>query len=133
TYEAQKLVLAGNVGQLSLALRNIGSSEIETIERVTITDLGDSDIADDLIRQPTEEELAEAARLAALEDSLKSLTEGFAQRFNQVEALLDDTDTEVQENVVQVPQRVSSRATVGVIRNGQRSEYRVGLEEEITQ
>ncbi|MBT8459966.1 MAG: Flp pilus assembly protein CpaB [Boseongicola sp.] len=133
THEAQKLVLAGNVGTLSLALRNIGSSEIETIERVTITDLGDPDVADDLIRQPTEEELAEAARLAALEESLKSLTEGFAQRFNQVEALLDDTDTEVQENVVQVPQRVSSRATVGVTRNGQRSEYRVGLEEEITQ
>lgn len=131
TLEAQKLVLASNVGTLSLALRNVASSDVEEIQRVTSADLGIPDVADDLVREPTAEELAEQARIAALEETLKGLTEGFAQRFDQVEALISDSNTEVEQTPVQtVQQRVSSRITVGVVRNGQRSEYNVGVTED---
>jgi len=39
TEQAQKLTLAANVGQLSLALRNVGAPSNETTRRVTVTDL----------------------------------------------------------------------------------------------
>lgn len=40
TPEAQKLTLAQSIGTLSLALRDVASSEFETIEPVNISDLG---------------------------------------------------------------------------------------------
>lgn len=40
TPEAQKLTLAQSIGTLSLALRNVASSEFETIEPVNVGDLG---------------------------------------------------------------------------------------------
>lgn len=40
TSEAQKLTLAQSIGTLSLTLRNVASSEFETIEPVNISDLG---------------------------------------------------------------------------------------------
>lgn len=131
TQEAQKLILAGNVGTLSLALRNVASSDIEEIKRITLFDLGEPDVSDDLLpnNEPTEEELAEQARIQALEDTLKGLTEGFAQRFDEVEALLTDSDTVVEETPVERAQRITRRITVGVVRDGRRSEYSVGSED----
>lgn len=50
TEEAQKLTLAATVGQLSLALRNLASSESEATKRVTLLDLEGS-VAAELKRE----------------------------------------------------------------------------------
>lgn len=44
TTQAQKLVLGSNVGTLSLALRNVGSNDVEENDRVTVADLSESEV-----------------------------------------------------------------------------------------
>lgn len=130
TEEAQKLILGANVGTLSLALRNIASTDVEQSRRVTLTDLGEMDIAEDLIPDP------EAERLSTLESMLKGFTEGMDQRMQNVEQSLQNQEPVVIEKEVvkevQVPAPVvrptrPSQTTVGVIRNGRRDEYRVRI------
>ncbi|MGC9370865.1 MAG: Flp pilus assembly protein CpaB [Paracoccaceae bacterium] len=151
TEEAQKLALGASIGTLSLALRNIASSEVEEIKRITLDDLGEVDVAEDLIPEPepapeepqTDEELE---RLTALEELLKGFTAGISERMDSVEASIQNQEPVIIEKEVvkevevpvEVPAKVTPPAppvekTVGVIRNGRRDEYRVMSEPETQQ
>ena len=135
TEEAQKLALGASIGTLSLALRNIASSEVEDIKRVTLEDLGELDVAEDLTPAPEQPQPdAELERLGALEELLKGFTAGISERMDSVEASIQNQEPVIIEKEVvkevEVPAKVTpptppSRATVGVIRNGRRDEYRV--------
>lgn len=131
TQEAQKLVLAGNVGQLSLALRNVASSDVEPIDRITIDDLSDFDVADDLLEANLEADAPDPSdeRLAELEELLKNLSAGVTEKLDQVESRLEQREPEVQEvvveRIIEVAPPVPEKSTVAVIRNGQRQEYKV--------
>ncbi|PRY72904.1 Flp pilus assembly protein CpaB [Marivita geojedonensis] len=137
TEEAQKLVLGGNVGILSLALRNVASSEVEDVERVTISDLSDFDVADDLVETQlsglpdAEEGRADAAdqRLDALEELLKGISAEMTNKLDEVGSKLEGEEPannmtvgEGLNEAVLVP---PAKSTVGVIRNGNRAEYKV--------
>ncbi len=61
TNEAQKLVLAQRVGQLSLTLRNIASADVEEIVPVNIADLGGAEVASGLETNSVTEELSNQA------------------------------------------------------------------------
>lgn len=134
TQEAQKLVLASSVGTLSLALRNVASSDIEQIDRVTLSDLNDPDVARDLAEARAAELLKNAKdgdsndpslqRLVSLEKMLQDLSDGINQRLD------GPKEPVVIEKVVERLQPAPKRSTVGVIRNGQRAEYKVLLNEE---
>lgn len=128
TQEAQKLVLAANVGTLSLALRNIASPDVEAIERVTLVDLGIPDAADDLMEGPSADVLAEQARLAALEDAMEGMSEGLTARFESFQKMMEERAAEPAPEPAsrKIPQRI----VVSVVRNGQRSEYSVGTKDE---
>lgn len=140
TQEAQKLVLGANVGTLSLTLRNLASTDVEEIERVTVNDLNDFDIAEDMKPKPEEEEEAEEdladVRFSALEAVISDLSNGMSERLQGVEDRLSEPQVPivqevVVEKVVEVEKIVEVvpprpvRSTVGVIRNGQRNEYKV--------
>lgn len=145
TEEAQKLALGANIGTLSLALRNIGSNEVEDIRRVTLEDLGEFDVAEDL--EPKAEEVAAAEprnteELARLEELLKGLTSGITERMDRVEESIQNQEPVVIEKEVvkevEVPAKVvvprrPVQTTVGVIRNGRRDEYRVLSQTDIEQ
>ena len=155
TQEAQKLVLASRVGTLSLALRNVSSTEVETIDRVTLSDLSDADIAESLEKAKMEALQEEALR--ALEEARKSAEVGSLQRLGELEALLKDLSTGIAERLDDVEEQIQTQepvilerevivekevvvepakpqsvvaedrpsTRVGVIRNGKRSEYKV--------
>ena len=135
TEEAQKLALGASIGTLSLALRNIASSEVEDIKRITLQDLGELDVAEDLVPEPEQPQTdAELERLGALEELLKGFTAGISERMDSVEASIQNQEPVIIEKEVvkevEVPAKVTpptppSKATVGVIRNGRRDEYRV--------
>lgn len=139
TIEAQKLVLGANVGTLSLALRNVGSNDLEEIERVTTKDLNEQDAADDLIRARNEQLQIEAdkaeedQRFSSLETLIQSLSDGVNQRLEGVEEKIENQE-KLPEPVVEVapapkPAPIvairSTKVNVGVIRNGKRVDYKV--------
>lgn len=146
TEEAQKLALAANVGTLSLALRNIGSSETEALQRVTTLDLVDPQVAEELQRQKdkalAEEAAAEKAAVAAAEtgpsetdlmrNEVETLLKGFmtdiSGRLDEVETSMDGANevaSEPEETVEETPPPKPVKANVGVIRGGMRSDYLV--------
>ena len=141
TQEAQKLVLGGNVGTLSLALRNVASSEIEQAERITINDLSDFDVADDLLEArleelqegQVEEQDADDARFSELEELLKDISSGMTAKLDEVEAKLAKREDAIVEpeagvaldEIIEVAPIIEQKSTVGVIRNGRRDEYKV--------
>ncbi|MBR9650365.1 Flp pilus assembly protein CpaB [Thalassovita aquimarina] len=178
TEEAQKLVLAANVGTLSLALRNVASNDVEQTDRMTLVELSDADVSEALARENLQrireeaekakeeaslarEELlkmqaeadkaAEEARLAVgqsvdeasqqrldeLETLLKNISEGISVRLEGVEEKIQSQEPVivekevVVERVVEKPVVVSppKKSTIGVIRNGNRAEYKVGRAE----
>lgn len=129
TIEAQKLVLGANVGTLSLALRNIASNELESSERVTLSDLNEIDAAEDLVAAAIEAQVEEVEpepdpsleRIENLEELLKSLSEGVTEQIQDVEAKIIS-----QKPVTVIPTPVLiERSTVSVIRDGHRNEYKV--------
>ncbi|MDU8928278.1 Flp pilus assembly protein CpaB [Alisedimentitalea sp. MJ-SS2] len=148
TQEAQKLVLGANVGTLSLALRNVASTETGPIERVTLTDLSDPEVAEGMNQATAkaEKEKTEATvvvapdneRLDHLETLLMNMSEGISNRLNSVEEKMQQPEPRVVEveKVVEIEKIVTpppapkpERVTVGVIRNGQRNEYKVKVGE----
>jgi pilus assembly protein CpaB len=120
TEEAQKLTLGAAVGTLSLALRNVVSTEVENIERVTVADISEGAASETLSEQQmaaAEALLAEQnARIAAMEEQLRQQGQTPAQPV-VVEKIV--------EVMVEPPE--PEFVTVGVIRGGARSEYRVGI------
>lgn len=138
--QAKKLVLAANIGAMSLALRNLASTDIEDSTRVTVGDLTELDAAADVIQANLEAAAAvpegpepEDARLAELEALLKNLSseittriDGVEQKIQPAEPVILEKEVEViVEKVVPAPIIVPKNSTVGVIRNGQRAEYKV--------
>ena len=142
TYQAQKLVLGANVGSLSLLLRNVASTEIQDFERVTIGDLTELDAAEDIVEanraeaeaQASEEATeAEEDRLVNLETLLKNLSDGLSERIEGVEEKIEKEPVIVEkivEKVVTPPVVLPRNSSVGVIRNGTRSEYKVKRNED---
>lgn len=137
TEEAQKLTLGATVGTLSLALRNVVSTEVEMIERVTVSDINEGEASETLAAQQAaaaQAELAsrdallaeQAARLAALEEQLRNVGTEPAAPAEPV--VVEKIVEKIVEVVVQPP--VPEFVTIGVVRNGQRAEYRVGTNEE---
>lgn len=130
TDEAQKLTLAANIGTLSLALRNIGAGNLEKTDRVTIVDLNDVDSSkrdQELARAQADLAAARAAqdqtsaeaiaRVAKLEAELKELRDAAAKPA----AAAATTTAATEAPAASGPEF----ANVGVIRGGQRAEYRV--------
>ncbi|ANT50041.1 Flp pilus assembly protein CpaB [Mesorhizobium amorphae] len=132
TKDAQKLTLAADAGQLSLALRQAAASQGESTERVTLSDLIGETPADvakrqaELDRQAAAEAEAAAERKRA-DDKLAGLT----QAVDRVGSKLDDLSKvkpapavasapQVKEIVKEVVKYVQpeppARATVGVFR-----------------
>lgn len=150
TEEAQKLTLGATVGTLSLALRNLSSPEVEKIDRITLQDLNEIDVAEELEEEivgagegaeTAEAEEAvpseELERLNNLESLLKGLASGLEERIDGVEQKIQQpepaiVEKEVVKEVVVEKLVVPERRTVGVIRNGSRSEYKVDVEEDQT-
>lgn len=142
TDEAQKLTLAANIGVLSLALRNIGAGEMQKTDRVTVVDLNDVDSSkrdQELAR--TQAELAAAraaqdqtsaealARVAKLESELQALRVEAAKPAPAAEPVAETETpavTEAEPAPLAAPvEDVPDFRNVGVIRGGQRAEYRV--------
>ncbi|MCT4371919.1 Flp pilus assembly protein CpaB [Yangia mangrovi] len=138
TSEAQKLVLAANVGTLSLALRNVASNDVESNERITLADLSDIDVAEDLISAPAPEPApvvlpaepdANSKQLDAMQVLLKNTLDGISDRLSSVEDKIQKPEpVEIEklvERVVIAPPPKAEKATVVVIRDGRRDEYKV--------
>lgn len=148
TEEAQKLTLGATIGTLSLTLRNIGSAASETNERVTLFDLMETSkkapeppaSVEPTVVVPDEAQLAlerkaqeQLERLTALEATVRSIGTDVSGRLDSVEGnLLSKEPVIVEkevivERVVEVPivPPLPEYVTVGVVRNGQRIEYRV--------
>ncbi len=139
TDEAQKLTLAANIGTLSLALRNIGAGEMEKTDRVSVIDLNDIDSSkrdQELAQAQAELAAAKAqgqtgaealARVARLESELATLKVEAAKPAPAPEpapvALAEVAPAPVA--VAQPAEAVPDFRNVGVIRGGQRAEYRV--------
>ncbi len=128
TDEAQKLTLAANIGTLSLALRNIGAGQMEKTDRVTVVDLNDIDSSkrdQELARAQAELAAARAAqdqtsaealaRVAKLESELEQLRQAAAEKPAEPVAAEAPAPATADPDF----------ANVGVIRGGQRAEYRV--------
>ena len=130
TKEAQKLVLGGSVGTLSLALRNLASTIVEPNDRIRLQDLTDLDVAEDLIPQITQPE-AEPDNTANLEEMLQRISDGLTDRIDSVErkmaepAPLTAEPEKVEKVVAPALLPLDLKSTVGVIRNGRRDEYKV--------
>lgn len=130
TDEAQKLTLAANIGTLSLALRNVGAGTMEKTDRVTVVDLNEVDSSKrDMELKRAQAELA-AARAAQDQNSAEALA-----RVAKLEAELDKLRADAASGNAAAASAEAGAATaapvdkdfanVGVIRGGQRAEYRV--------
>lgn len=133
TEEAQKLILGSQIGSLSLALRNVGSSEIEAPERMSVTDLFDDTASESLTQEIASQEVADDGRLLGIEEAVKTVD----QRINEVEealrseveqALLKNQQAAEAETVVEpvkaAPPPEPSFIKVFVTKNGRQVEYR---------
>lgn len=140
TEQAQKLVLAANVGTMSLALRNLSSTEVKEFDRIEIADLNEIDAAEDLLAQAlADAQVAEVdpkvdeslERVDELETLLSDLSATLENRISDVEEAMVDQNSVVIEPVIVepvvkiVPEPLPTQVKVGVVRNGQRIEYKV--------
>ena len=104
TEEAQKLVLAGNVGTLSLALRNVASSDIEQIDRVTLGDLSEADVAEDLIRANLKKLQEAAERAKAETEQARSVLLNVQEMSEQARQDLLDEQQRTEQEKIQIEQ-----------------------------
>jgi len=133
TLEAQKLLLASNIGTLALALRNLSSTDFENIERVTLNDLNEIDVAEDLLQAKQEAMKADASeeRIDNLEKLLKNIAGGMKdvkEQINTQEPVIIEKEVVkevIVEKLIELAPIAPIRSEVGVIRNGTRSEYKV--------
>lgn len=125
TEQAQKLTLAANVGTLSLALRNVASAPGEKTDRITLVDLNETD------RAMRDQQLAEAQAELAQAKASNSATEEALARVAELQAQIEELKkTQAAPSgptpTATVAEKPDSDFTnVGVIRGGQRNEYRV--------
>ena len=137
TAQAQKLVLGANVGTLSLSLRNVSWIEIEDPARVTVGDLSELDAAQDVVDANLAESSPEVApnpqddKLQNLETLLKNLSGDLSERLDGVEEKIQPKEpVRVAPVVERAPTLIPENSTIGVIRNGQRNEYKVKKNED---
>lgn len=128
TEQAQKLTLAANVGTLSLALRNVASPPGEEVDRITLVDLNETE------RATRDQELAQAqAELAAARAAQDNASAEALARIAELQKQIEDLRTaqakpvalDVAPAAAEQPTPQDYFANVGVIRGGQRAEYRV--------
>lgn len=81
TEEAQKLILGSQIGSLSLALRNIGSADVERPERMSVKDLFGAGASESLAQEIASQD---DGRLQGIEEAVKTVD----QRINEVEETL---------------------------------------------
>lgn len=119
TKEAQKLTLGAQVGVLSLALRNLSSDDVEENVRITKSDLSDFDAANDLAPQvPAVANDKNADRVNELEKQLRDLAAQVSRKAPPPAALPAAT-------LLKPATPRPSNTKIGVIRNGNRKEYKV--------
>ncbi|AZO65931.1 MAG: Flp pilus assembly protein CpaB [Mesorhizobium sp.] len=141
TRDAQKLTLAADAGQLSLALRQAAASKGETTERITLSDLtGDTpdDVAArqaELAKQAAAEAEAAAERKRA-DDKINGLTQAVERVGSRLDLLSSAKPApavasapQMQEVVKEVIKYVQpeppARATIGVFRGVKLESYDV--------
>lgn len=126
--QAQRVILAQGIGQLSLLLRQAGEPAMAAVRRVTSADLGE--------RATTTALTGSDELQARLDEVRRSVEEKNAQRIAELEARLRN---EIAENAVRVTKPVAAPAAslalplsnpvVNVIRNGsKREQYTVAIE-----
>ncbi|MCA1409340.1 Flp pilus assembly protein CpaB [Ensifer sp. IC3342] len=126
TDEAQRLTLGSTIGTLSLALRNIASSNVEQTRPITIADLGGGLISTDLANNTDD------GRFETIEKLVRKVGDELGSRIDSVEGKMKQP---VREKQVQIVERklepvlpVEPKwATVGVWNTTKREEHRVGL------
>lgn len=123
TEEAQKLILGSQIGSLSLALRNIGSADVERPERMSVSDLFGAGASESLAQEIAIQDSEDDGRLLGIEEAVKTVD----QRINEVEQALLQRQAEALKPVVQArpaapqePQFVK----VFVTKNGRKVEYK---------
>ncbi|MDA7422457.1 Flp pilus assembly protein CpaB [Tritonibacter multivorans] len=130
TQEAQKLTLGAQVGVLSLALRNLSSDELEDNIRITKEDLSDFDVADGLPSLKTAKADPNAERVADLEKQLEDMAGLLAKQMRTIEEKLERKPLPTPARGVssgKARPTFDPSAKIGVIRNGNREEYRVDV------
>ncbi|TIP80740.1 MAG: Flp pilus assembly protein CpaB, partial [Mesorhizobium sp.] len=141
TKDAQKLTLAADAGQLSLALRQAAASKGETTERITLSDLTGDTPADVAARQAELAKQAAAEAEAAAErkradDKINGLTQAVERVGSRLDLLSSAKPVpavaaapQVQEVVKEVIKYVQpeppARATIGVFRGVKLESYDV--------
>lgn len=126
TDEAQRLTLGSTIGTLSLALRNIASSNVEQTRPITVADLGGGLVSTDLANNTDD------GRFETIEKLVRKVGDELGSRIDSVEGKMKQP---VREKEVQIVERkvepvlpVEPKwATVGVWNTTKREEHRVGL------
>ncbi|WEX89050.1 Flp pilus assembly protein CpaB [Sinorhizobium garamanticum] len=126
TDEAQRLTLGSTIGTLSLALRNIASSNVEQTRPITVADLGGGLISTELTNNTDD------GRFETIEKLVRKVGDELGSRIDSVEGKMKQP---VREKQVQIVERkvepvlpVEPKwATVGVWNTTKREEHRVGL------
>jgi pilus assembly protein CpaB len=121
TVEAQKLTLAATVGSLSLALRNIASADVESVQPINITDLGGGPTAQALQQEKLRTQSEE--RLERLEQLVRNVDENVNERIEKVQTEL--AKPAAAPRPVGIPFGASQFTGVGVYRDAARIEYKV--------
>ncbi|UTY47420.1 Flp pilus assembly protein CpaB [Sinorhizobium fredii] len=129
TDEAQRLTLGASIGTLSLALRNIASSNVEQTRPITVADLGGGLISADL---SADLEKNDDGRFATIEKLVRKVGDELGNRIDSVESKMK---LPVNEKQIQIAERKAEPllpvepkwATVGVWNSTKREEHRVGL------
>lgn len=136
TKDAQKLTLAADAGQLSLALRQAAASKAESTERITLSDLT-GDTPEDVARRQAEAQKRAAADAAAAADRQRAdaKIDGLAKAVERVGSQVDELSKTKPVVVVQpapaaepvkyVQPEPPARATVGVFRGVKLETYDV--------
>ncbi|MDK1389202.1 Flp pilus assembly protein CpaB [Sinorhizobium sp. 8-89] len=130
TDEAQRLTLGATIGTLSLALRNIASSDVEQTRPITVADLGGGPIAADLSTDIAKK--ADDGRFDTIERLVRKVGDDLSGRIDSVE---NKMKAPAREKQVQIVERKAEPvlpvepkwATVGVWNTTKREEHRVGL------
>jgi pilus assembly protein CpaB len=132
TAEAQKLTLAATIGTLSLALRNVGSAEVEPVPAISLADLGGSMAAaaleDAKKKTDREERIADVEHLVReVGETVDQKVGNFDERLNQLKQKMDDPKSLLDAPPATVAVEPSRSVTVGVgvYRNAERQEYQV--------
>jgi pilus assembly protein CpaB len=128
TEEAQKLILGSQIGTLSLALRNIGSADVERPERMSVKDLFGAGASESLAQEIANQD---DGRLEGIEEAVKTVDQRINEveesLRNEVEQALLQRQAEEAKPVVQAKPAVPQEpqfVKVFVTKNGRRVEYK---------